>query len=515
MKQILLGIAITLMGGVNLYAQSNKDITPAKYKYSTRPVGKEHVDGFCNGGNISLPSAKNNYNDQMTPLLAKYKNGLFAINGLTMPDGNTNTNSDDLQAGISIVDMGGEVGKVLCINGANSNFNKTFNVDYAKCNANVTGYLGLNWFSDPKSTPISSIDKRNIHIKVVMNIYANENKTSSTSSNVITQVVTKTKTNNLAVTNIKNVATNIVPVAHTSFLTEGKYDINKWMTYEFDTYCPSDAGNPIRLMMNLPAGVINNATIFIKEITFTQTSTTTDQDNYNTNVSTINATALTYNEVATNTFKEITNTNLTINRPMASDKWNTFCVPFALTKAQIDATFGVGTQVREYEGANGNVLTFKEATDIEAGTPYLIKPANAAEKYIFKGVNVTRTQAAKVGEGDIKFCGVYNLTNVDNMVTAGTHVSGIVDNMVKRAQAGTSIKGFRAYFSVPNSTTEAAEAALRVAIDGETTGIEAIEGIVTNTPTRVYNLSGQYVGTSTANLKPGVYVSGGKKVIVK
>lgn len=508
MKQILLGIAITLMGGVNLYAQSSKDITPAKYKYSTRSVGQEAVDGFYAKANIDA----SNSNDQMTPLLKKYNNGLFAINGGLMPDGTTNTNSNNLQAGISIVDMGGKVGKVLCINGANSNFNKTFNVDYAKCSANVTGYLVLNWFSDPKNTPIGSIDKRNIHIKVVMNIYANEDKTSN---NVITQVVTKTKTNNLAVTNIKNAATNIVPIEPSSFLTEGKYDINKWMTYEFDTYCPSDAGNPIRLTMNLPAGAINNATIFIKEITFTQTSTTTDQDNYKTNVSTINATALTYNEDATNTFKEITNINLTINRPMASDKWNTFCVPFALTEDQIDATFGKDTQVREYEGTNGNVLTFKEATDIVAGTPYLIKPTKADNKHIFNGVDITTTEAAKVGEGDIKFCGVYNKTNVDALAETGSHVSGIVGSMVKRAQAGTSIKGFRAYFSVPNSTPESTEAALRVAIDGETTGIDAIEGFETNTPTRVYNLSGQYVGTSTANLKPGVYVSGGKKVIVK
>ena len=202
---------------------------------------------------------------------------------------------------------------------------------------------------------------------------------------------------------------------------------------------------------------------------------------------------------------------------MALDKWNTFCVPFALTEDQIEAAFGKDTEVRKYEGANGNVLTFAEATAIEAGTPYLIKPTKAAEKYIFNNVDITTTEAAKVGDGDIKFCGVYNQTNVDDLapLRADTHVSGIVDNMVKRAQAGSSIKGFRAYFSVPNNISESTEAALRVAIDGETTGIDAIEGFETKTPTRVYNLSGQYVGTSTANLKPGVYVSGGKKVIVK
>lgn len=505
MKQILLGIAITLMGGVNLYAQSNEDITPAKYKYSTRSVEQEVVDGFCNGGNISLPNEKNGNNDQMTPLLAKYKNGLFAINGGQMPDGTTNTNSKNLQAGISIVDMGGEVGKVLCINGANSNFNKTFNVDYPKCSAKIPGYLWLNWFSDPDNTPSCSNDKRNIRIKVVMNIYA-----EADASNVISQMVTKTKENGQTVTN------NITSIKPTDFYTNNSYDITKWITYEFDAFCPSDKVKPIRLMMNLPARAIDNATIFIKEITFTQLSTTTNTDNYNTSTSTISATALTLDETYTsNTIKALTGANFTFNRPMASDKWNTFCVPFALTSEQIDATFGYGTQVREYEGANGNVLTFKDAKDIKAGTPYLIKPAKAAEKYIFNGVDITTTEAAKVGDGDIKFCGVYNQTNVNTLATAGSHVSGIVDNMVKRAKADSSIKGFRAYFSVPNNISESAEAALRVAIDGETTGIDAIEGFETNTPTRVYNLSGQYVGTSTANLKPGVYVSGGKKVIVK
>ena len=354
------------MGGVNLYAQSSQDITPAKYKYSTRPVGQEVVDGFFKGGNISLPNKDNNYNDQMTPLLKKYNNGLFAINGGQMPDGTTNTNSNNLQAGISIVDMGGEVGNVLCINGANSNFNKTFNVDYPKCSTDIQGYLWLNWFSDPNTT-LSCTDKnRNIRIKFVINIYANE---ADASINVISGVLAKTKANGFAVTNSGR---SFSPKA---FYTNGTYDINKWITYEFDAFCPSIEGNPIRLMMNLPHNAINNATIFIKEITFTQTSTTTDKDNYKTSLSTITATALTFNESdISNTFKALNGVNLTINRPMKSDKWNTFCVPFALTSEQIDATFGKDTEVRKYVGANGNVLTFAEAKAIEAGTPYLIKP---------------------------------------------------------------------------------------------------------------------------------------------
>lgn len=52
----------------------------------------------------------------------------------------TLANQEKLQDGTSIVDMGGEVGKVLCINGANSDFNDTFNVSYPKNSGDITGW---------------------------------------------------------------------------------------------------------------------------------------------------------------------------------------------------------------------------------------------------------------------------------------------------------------------------------------------------------------------------------------
>lgn len=502
MKQILLGIAITLMGGVNLYAQSSQDITPAKYKYSTRSVGQEAISEFFTAANPKAADINN-------LIQTKYDNGLFFVCGGQM--GNT-ANQKRLLEGTSIVDMGGEVGKVLCINGANSDFNNIYNVSYPKNNSgNITGWVNLNWSTDPATehTTNGSATAPNIHVKIVMNVYAGSTNQFK-DQNIFDYVKTVGKADGKEHSTLSAVIPN-------EFYTEGSYDITKWMTYEFDTYCNnSEDSKPLRLTLNISnKGAINNTTIFIKEISFTKIDPANKTD-FKKSFSTISATALTLDETYTsNTIKALTGANFTLNRPMVSEKWNSFCVPFALTEAQIRATFGEGTQVREYEGANGNVLTFKEATDIKAGTPYLIKPATAAPKYIFKGVDVTTTEPAKVGEGAIKFCGVYNQTNVNNLVETGSHVSGIVDNMVKRAKTGTSIKGFRAYFSVPNNISESAEAALRVAIDGETTGIDTIEGFETNTPTRVYNLSGQYVGTSTANLKPGVYVSGGKKVIVK
>jgi hypothetical protein len=47
-------------------------------------------------------------------------------------------------------------------------------------------------------------------------------------------------------------------------------------------------------------------------------------------------------------------------------------------------------------------------------------------------------------------------------------------------------------------------------------GIQNVNAIVkTNSAQKVYNLNGQYVGTSTQKLQKGVYIIGNKKVVVK
>lgn len=51
---------------------------------------------------------------------------------------------------------------------------------------------------------------------------------------------------------------------------------------------------------------------------------------------------------------------------------------------------------------------------------------------------------------------------------------------------------------------------------GPVTGIGGITADAPSpAPDRIYNLSGQYVGTTPASLSPGVYVAGGRKVVVK
>ena len=48
-----------------------------------------------------------------------------------------------------------------------------------------------------------------------------------------------------------------------------------------------------------------------------------------------------------------------------------------------------------------------------------------------------------------------------------------------------------------------------------TTGISQVEGIKKALQGKVYNLQGQYVGSSLQGLSKGVYIINGKKVIIK
>jgi hypothetical protein len=88
----------------------------------------------------------------------------------------------------------------------------------------------------------------------------------------------------------------------------------------------------------------------------------------------------------------------------------------------------------------------------------------------------------------------------------------------------TPIKGFRGWITLTHSifdNASSAAAGSRIAIDGvidgETSSIEwnTIVPVNPNTITDVYDLSGRKVGTSVSNLPKGLYIVGGKKLLVK
>ena len=219
---------------------------------------------------------------------------------------------------------------------------------------------------------------------------------------------------------------------------------------------------------------------------------------------TIKNKVITLDEKLNNTISEEKSVTVKTVRTLVANKWNTFCVPF---DTEIDGTALEGATVKTIGTVVGNVINLVDATKIEAGVPYLVKPTTGnIENPTFKGVTISVTTPVEKGNTDYKFVGTYS----PKKITEGEFgkIWGVTaEGKLAKINEGTTMKGLRAYFVFPTNA-----AAAKLNFDGETTGINNIE---TNAAVngKVYNLNGQYVGNSLNGLKKGIYVVNGKKVI--
>lgn len=220
----------------------------------------------------------------------------------------------------------------------------------------------------------------------------------------------------------------------------------------------------------------------------------------------------TLDEVTVNSFNAQNDVDVQLKRSLSPAHWNSFCVPFTISADVIAEKFGAGTLVYTFGSMNGNVMNFAPSTTIEAGKPYIVKPTQEVVDPSFTGVNIEATAAKKVGADGYFMQGIYSAKT--DLTTDGTNLFlGDGNKFYKPAGATTArMKGLRAFFIVPQGTNLAA---LRANIDGATTAIDELTTVVEQpTDNRIYNLQGQFVGTSFEGLH-GVYVQNGKKVLVK
>lgn len=254
---------------------------------------------------------------------------------------------------------------------------------------------------------------------------------------------------------------------------------------------------------------VTNAQVFLKNMT----------------VNLVKVENVTLNESEINTIEAKALANVTLKRTMKAGVWNTICLPFDVSKEQATTAFGEGVKIAELdESSTGTTLSFKNVDKITATKPYLIKPTNDAPADGYKFVGVTIKDDGKgnfVPDAGITkdlfgFVGIYNKADVteDIKKTAfnGECYAAFLgaNNTVFGAKQGTNMKGFRAYFAIPNGV-KAPE--LRVVIDGTATSIKNIDSEVVEDNAPVYNLQGQRVDGN--NLTPGIYVKAGKKFVVK
>ena len=275
MKKHLLSVAVLMFVG-SMFAQEDVDLTPSYYKFANQPVGQYKLAAFYGGAN-----ANNHNGASVAPATIyeeHYNEGAVTIHGAAVGGF-----FEQLQEGTSIVDLGGEVGKVFCLNGMNSNYNTDFGMDYTQCTSTLN-WFNFNWWMDAQNTPTDgTAEAPNIRVRLVLNVYANK---LDESANIINSAYMMSSQNNVLPAGSNSAeGVAITSGSFAEYDEDGEpveneegdyvYDPTKWMVYEWDAHASEDA-IPMRLKMEINQGNLANATIFIKEISFTKLTDTSE-----------------------------------------------------------------------------------------------------------------------------------------------------------------------------------------------------------------------------------------------
>ncbi|MBQ7997168.1 MAG: leucine-rich repeat domain-containing protein [Paludibacteraceae bacterium] len=178
-------------------------------------------------------------------------------------------------------------------------------------------------------------------------------------------------------------------------------------------------------------------------------------------------------------------TDLIINRELFKDgSFNTLCLPFSLTEAELAASPLAGCKLYSLSDADDNgdnlYLTITEESTIEAGMPYLIKWTYGSNitSMTFNDVTVTASTGSTVTKGDVQFVGTIGRSELPHG-NADYLFLGANDNLYYSDDSDdTSMKGFRAYFVVNNaSETVTRHAPARLVIAPKMpTAVENVQG---------------------------------------
>ena len=267
-----------------------------------------------------------------------------------------------------------------------------------------------------------------------------------------------------------------------------------------------------------------------------------------------------------------------LHRTMNTDKWNSLVLPISLNVGQVKSIFGDQVHISEFKGAydknHPQRIIFDpitanrndpDAIAIEEGKLYLVKPTadggmptgQPEKKFTYgdktisvtnyytivgvtfkqkkdvKDINYSARVMGTTGNEDfdtkqqVQFVGTYvkcfdNNNNIpaNSYVLNGNNEGGTAGLWYYRT-VSTNTRGFRGWLQSANGqASKGIEYEINGVVDqvnGDVTAIEGIEAAQQH-DANIYNLNGQLVrqgATSTEGLPSGLYIVGGKKVVVK
>ena len=254
------------------------------------------------------------------------------------------------------------------------------------------------------------------------------------------------------------------------------------------------------------------------------------------------------------------------NRTLYRDgHWNTICLPFAMTPAQIAASPLAGATIMKMnESVSGYYDTGKvnkteqnvdyghpvvlfwfntvktNSESLEAGQPYLVKwteiyehtadgnyvdntSSNATTKrheLDFPGVTISVTQPGSwtgigTGAGNVTFQGTFSLSADLDETDSSSNMNLVLgaDDKLYYPSSTINVGACRGYFKIPSAAVSAAPQFVMGFDDGETTSIQVVKdsGLKDQGSDTYYNLNGQRLSAP----KKGINIVNGKKVVIK
>ena len=203
---------------------------------------------------------------------------------------------------------------------------------------------------------------------------------------------------------------------------------------------------------------------------------------------------------------DITDAAVRLKRTFSADHWDTFAVPFDIEAKDLA---GVKIAIFTKQVEDNNLIFDDKQTQIEAGKPYLIKWN--IENPTFEGITLKATKPETVtsNDGQYSFVAVYSpktlaLDKTERYLSTDKSLNYpvSVDNKANL------LKGLHAYYRVPATAT------VKISFSSTPNAITR-PFMLTNKVMKVYNLNGQYVGSTLNNLPKGVYIVNGHKLIIK
>ena len=265
-----------------------------------------------------------------------------------------------------------------------------------------------------------------------------------------------------------------------------------------------------------------------------------------------------------------------LHRTMNAGKWNSLVLPINLTVGQVKSIFGDQVHISKFYGAREDHpqrIVFDpitanrndpDAIAIEAGQLYLVKPTadggmpqkqtvktfnkdgyNISVEDYYTIVGVTFKKKSEIADnaysgrvmGDtgnedfdtkqqVQFVGTYVKCFANDLIPANSYVlngnnEGGTAGLWYYRTVETKTKGFRGWLqSVGDQPSKVFEYEIEGVVEqvnGNATAIDGIEAAQQHSA-NIYNLNGQLVrqgATSTEGLPSGLYIVGGKKLVVK